>query len=64
MILPASVRDWPVWARDAYEERAAILEYDAKLPLSVAEAEAERMVRQEAHGVDEICLSPTHPVLP
>lgn len=59
MILPASVRDWPVWARDAYEERAAIMEYDARLPLSVAEAEAERMVRVQAQRKEP--NAPTRP---
>ena len=55
MTLPASVRDWPTWARDAYEERASILEYDSRLPLSVAEAEAERMVRAEAKNKSAAC---------
>ena len=58
MTLPASVRDWPVWARDVYEERAAIMEYDARLPLSVAEAEAERMVRAEAENNSAACRFP------
>ncbi|MCA9691085.1 MAG: hypothetical protein R3A51_14610 [Nannocystaceae bacterium] len=37
-------RRWPEALRDAWEERAAILEFDAGLPRARAEREARRMV--------------------
>jgi hypothetical protein len=43
--LPPSVTDWHEDAREAYEERAAILEYDALMPRREAERRAKRMVR-------------------
>lgn len=44
-ILPANRADWPEAAREDYEERAAILEYDAGFTRDQAEASAEAMVR-------------------
>lgn len=38
-------RDWPEVRRDAWEERAAIMEYDGGLPREEAEAEAWRLLR-------------------
>lgn len=35
---------WPVWARESWEERAAILEYEAGLDRETAEKTATRMV--------------------
>jgi hypothetical protein len=43
--LPPSVTDWHEDAREAYEERAAILEFDALMPRREAEQQAKRMVR-------------------
>jgi regulator of protease activity HflC (stomatin/prohibitin superfamily) len=46
--LPAHVGDWPPDQLEAYLERAAIIEYDARLPRAEAERRAEELVR-EAH---------------
>ncbi len=35
---------WPTWATEAFEERAAIHEYDAHLPREDAERKAESAV--------------------
>jgi hypothetical protein len=45
LTLPARVEDWHEDAREAYEERAAILEFDALMPRREAERQAKRMVR-------------------
>lgn len=39
--------DTPPHLRDAYEERAAILEYDAGMPRAEAERAAEMMIRRQ-----------------
>jgi hypothetical protein len=44
-LLPPDLAVWPSDERDAYEERAAIREYEGGLPRAVAEREAERDVR-------------------
>lgn len=44
--LPKLVRWWPAAAREAYEERAAIKEFDGGIPREQAEREAEAEVRQ------------------
>lgn len=46
--LPAHPGDWPPDQLEAYLERAAIIEYDARLPRPEAEHRAEELVR-EAH---------------
>jgi hypothetical protein len=43
--LPAARAHWPAAARDAWEERAAIMEFDAGLDRAAAEALAEVSVR-------------------
>jgi hypothetical protein len=47
--LPPRVADWPDARREAYEERAAILEYEAGLPRDEAEQRAREMVLHK-HG--------------
>lgn len=44
--LPVDMAAWPEEARDWYEERAGILEYDAALPRKLAEQRAEAMTRE------------------
>ena len=43
--LAALVRHWPAEAREEWEERAAVLEYDAKMTRERAERAAEHIVR-------------------
>lgn len=43
--LPVDVARWPETWRDAFEERAGLLQFEAGHPLDVAEREAERLVR-------------------
>lgn len=43
--LPQVVARWPLAAREAFEERAAIKEFDGRLPRQQAEREAEEEVR-------------------
>jgi hypothetical protein len=45
MTLPRLTSQWPTAWLDAYQERAAIKEYDAKMDRNQAEAEAEREMR-------------------
>lgn len=47
MTLPPNVHHWPPDAKAEYEERAGIMEFDGKLPSSVAEREAEALIRRE-----------------
>jgi hypothetical protein len=44
---PPSIGAWSPDLRDAFEERAAILQFDGGLAREVAEREAERLVRVE-----------------
>jgi len=46
-VLPADLARWPEEAAANREERAAIMEFDGRLPRDVAEHEAERCVRLE-----------------
>lgn len=46
MTLPKLMKWWPVEAREAYEERAAIKEFDGGMSRDQAEREAETEVRQ------------------
>lgn len=48
--LPARVADWPAAWIEAFEERAAIVQYDAGLARADAEREAEVSTRREAQG--------------
>src|SRR5262245_53515488 len=43
--LPASIRDWPAEARDHYEERIAIMQFDGGLSEREAETRAEADTR-------------------
>jgi hypothetical protein len=43
--LPALVKDWPAAAREEWAERAAVLEYDARMERGRAERAAEHVVR-------------------
>lgn len=43
--LPALVRWWPPELREEWEERAAILEYDARMERGRAERAAESIIR-------------------
>jgi hypothetical protein len=57
--LPPRRDDWPEEAKELYDERAAIVEYDGNVSRSTANARAERMVREqwtrqgvaEPHGI-------------
>ncbi|MFH1467883.1 MAG: hypothetical protein ABIO70_26090, partial [Pseudomonadota bacterium] len=44
-VLPERVADWPEEAREIWEERAAIIEFDGGLPREAAERLAEERVR-------------------
>lgn len=48
MKLPLRIQDWPQKWREAYEERAAIMRYDARMSSVRAEREAEASTRAEA----------------
>jgi hypothetical protein len=48
MKLPASRAAWPSWAKEQFQERAAIIEMDAQMPRAVAEYYAEMDVRKQA----------------
>lgn len=48
MNLPARIADWPKRWRDLYEERAALIEYQANLLRSTAEFRAEQDIRRVA----------------
>ena len=57
MILPWLISEWPADAREDYEERAAILQYDARLPKDRAEAIAEEWCRK-AHRARPAAIDP------
>ena len=44
--LPRTITEWPRRWREAYEERAALLEYDGGLPRDAAEHQAEDFMRE------------------
>lgn len=46
MSLPAFLEDWPRAAQEDYQERAAILEYEAGLTREEAERQADLMTRR------------------
>lgn len=45
-----SADQWPAWAREAYEERAAIMEHDGGLSRAEAEAAAREAIDRCANG--------------
>lgn len=45
--LPPIVDRWPAPARDRFEERAAIMEFDGCMTRAKAEAAAERLIRSQ-----------------
>ena len=51
LALPRDVDDWPDSARESFEERAAILEFDGGLARVTAEREAARLVRVRFAGI-------------
>lgn len=53
MKLPEKITDWPSEWREVYEERSAIIQFEAGLLQSYAELEAEKDVRKIAR--DEVC---------
>jgi hypothetical protein len=53
MILPQELNRWPIEWREAYEERAGIIEYMALVPRDVAERLAAREVREFAARIGE-----------
>ena len=48
--LPLNLKDWPLLWKEMYEERAGIIEADARLPRAVAEKLAEEDIRKQAAG--------------
>lgn len=48
--LPPSPLDWPAAARDAWEERAAIMEWDGCMTRELAERLAEQQVRDQVQA--------------
>ena len=48
MNLPLSRAAWPAHYRELFEERAAIMEYQANLSREIAEFRAEQDVRKQA----------------
>ncbi len=44
--LPMDMGQWPEEARDWYEERTAIFQFDAAVPRNLAEQKAEAMTRE------------------
>lgn len=48
MTLPKDRKDWPVKWRDAFEERAAIREFDGGMPRKMAEWMTEADCRDQA----------------
>jgi hypothetical protein len=52
MILPRLVSTWPAAWLDAYQERAAIMEYDGRMSRVQAERDAERECRERAARAD------------
>jgi hypothetical protein len=50
VILPKNISEWPILWREAFEERAGIIEHDARMPKAAAEWWAEKDVRKQAEG--------------
>jgi hypothetical protein len=51
--LPTKRADWPYDAKDAYEERAGIKEFDARLAKAEAEVSAESATREAYLAYEE-----------
>lgn len=51
MILPSSISDWPILYREAFEERAGLMEFLGNLSKEDAEYFAEQNIRKEAEEV-------------
>lgn len=58
MNLPRNITDWPEKARELYEERAGIKEFDGKLPRPMAEREAEVEIRKLAWKENTLEIQP------
>jgi hypothetical protein len=52
--LPPVVADWPPVWREAFEERAAIMEFDGGLSRVEAERRAEACIRSEFERIDAL----------
>jgi hypothetical protein len=52
--LPAVVADWPPAWHEAFEERAAIMEFDGGLSRVEAERRAEACIRSEFERIDAL----------
>lgn len=48
--LPASIQDWPLIWKEAYQERAGIMQFQGNLGKEEAEKLAEQDVRKMAEG--------------
>ena len=48
--LPANTKDWPLLFREAYEERAGIIEFQGRVSRNEAEKLAEVDIRKLAEG--------------
>ena len=48
--LPLNLKDWPLIWKEMYEERAGIIEMQARLPREQAERLAEIDIRKQAAG--------------
>ena len=46
--LPLNLKDWPLLWKELYEERAGIIEAEARLPRDVAQKLAEEDIRKQA----------------
>jgi hypothetical protein len=51
--LPDRIADWPKKWRELYEERAALIEYQANLLRSTAEFRAEQDTRKQAAAAEK-----------
>ena len=51
--LPLSIDDWPTNFKEAYEERAAILEFDEKMSRADAEIHAKAIIRERFNAINK-----------
>lgn len=54
MKLPWRRTDWPERAKEDFEERAAIVEFDAGLSRAEANTQADAMVRRQWEGEEQL----------